>query len=267
MQYSVAHFEYHFAEEWQQAVFEQQLADIGFDSFDGEDAYIVSQQLDQAALESLADATEGVRLVSVERCPDNDWNATWEQEHALEVLACGVQIRPRCAFGAGHHQTTRMMTEALQEGAEGNSPLLSPRGRRVLDMGCGTGVLGITAAKLGAEEVVGIDIDENSVANTQENAALNEVSITVLQGSTPPVATDEGERFDLIMANIHRNILLAQLPAYARLLRKGGQVWLSGFYEEDAEVLIEAAQRLGLRLVSRRHIDEWQAVFMESGER
>ncbi|MGN0235926.1 MAG: 50S ribosomal protein L11 methyltransferase [Paludibacteraceae bacterium] len=261
MKYSVARFQTSFAEEWQADVFAQALCDIGFDTIDNTpslcregwrgsslSAYIPTAQLDTSALQALVEQTEGVSLLSVEDCPDENWNAVWESEHAAEELPMGVVIVPHCAFGAGHHETTGMMIDALME--------RDLTGCRVLDNGCGTGVLGIFAAKRGAESVLAIDIDDKSVMNTQENAARNGVAIEARQGTLEAVFSNVSakEQFDLILSNIHRNILLAQMPLYARL---GKEVWLSGFYAEDAPSLITAAEEAGFRLIRQRTRNNW----------
>ena len=268
MQYSVAHFQTSFAEQWQADVFAQALCDIGFDTIDGSDAYIPTAHLDIPALQALVAQTEGVSLLSVEECPDENWNAVWESEHAAEQLPMDVVIIPHCAFGAGHHETTGMMIDALME--------RDLSGCRVLDNGCGTGVLGIFAAKRGADSVLAIDIDDKSVENTLENAARNGVTIHALQGTLetltdarvrrrPRLLKDQIENsqivngqmvqsFDLILANIHRNILLSQLPLYAKLSK---EVWLSGFYEQDAPSLIAAAEEAGFHLTAKHTRNNW----------
>ena len=288
MQYSVAHFQTSFAEQWQADIFAQALCDIGFDTIEDTpsdndnsqlvncpivqslSAYIPTAQLDKAALQALVAQTEGVSLLSVEECPDENWNAVWESEHTAEQLPMDVLIIPHCAFGAGHHETTGMMIDALME--------RDLTGCRVLDNGCGTGVLGIFAAKRGAASVLAIDIDDKSVENTLENAARNGVTIRALQGTLETLADDFGRRhltgdagvspavncqivncqivqsFDLILANIHRNILLSQLPLYAQLSK---EVWLSGFYEQDAPVLIAAAEKVGLHVAGHNQRNGW----------
>ena len=125
--------------------------------------------------------------------------------------------------------------------------------RHVLDMGCGTGVLGIMAKKCAAEHVVAVDIDDKSVANTLENAEANNVTMDVRLGSTPP----DGE-YDLIMANIHRNILIEHMPAYAKNLKNDGELWLSGFYAEDIPHLQQAAEAAGIHHTETRNTNEWQ---------
>ena len=282
MQYSVAHFQTSFAEQWQADIFAQSLCDIGFDTIDGSDAYIPTAHLDIPALQALVAQTEGVSLLSVEECPDENWNAVWESEHAAEQLPMDVVIIPHCAFGAGHHETTGMMIDALME--------RDLSGCRVLDNGCGTGVLGIFAAKRGAASVLAIDIDDKSVENTRENAARNGVTILALQGTLETLADDFGRRhltrdagvspavngqianykivngqmvksFDLILANIHRNILLSQLPLYAQLSK---EVWLSGFYEDDAPTLIAAAENVGFHITNKHTRNNWCMLCLHS---
>ena len=252
MQYSVVHLVYSFSEEWQQDLFEQDLCDLGFEVFDGGNAYIQTNILNanRAPLEDLIAGTEGVEMLGIEECEDINWNATWEAEHEIQELPLGVRITPHCAFGAGHHETTSMMIEALIEAHEQG---YFTQERHVLDMGCGTGVLGIMAKKCGAAHVVAVDIDDKSVTNTLENAAANHVKLDVRLGDTPPA----GE-YHLILANIHRNILVAQIPLYAQYLKHGGEVWLSGFYADDIPYLMEAAEAVGLQHVETRSKNEWQ---------
>lgn len=252
MQYSVVHLTYQFEEPWQQDVFEQAMCDIGFEVFDQSNAYIQTSVLsaNKALLNTLIADTEGVEMLGIEECEDINWNAAWEAEHEIEELPFGIRITPHCAFGAGHHETTSMMIEALLEAAE---DYRLDRNALVLDMGCGTGVLGIMAKKCGAAHVVAVDIDDKSVTNTLENAAANHVKLDVRLGDTPPA----GE-YHLILANIHRNIIVAQIPLYAQYLKHGGEVWLSGFYADDIPYLMEAAEAVGLQHVETRSKNEWQ---------
>lgn len=247
MRYHCLHIKTDFAEEWQKDVFDQTLCELGVDTIDG-DAYYIQSDVWEDQISNLKfeiSNTEGAELLSVEECPDENWNATWEAEHPMQELPMGVRIIPHCAFGAGHHETTGMMVYALM--AQDLSC------KTVLDNGCGTGVLGIMAKKRGAKEVVAIDIDDKSVENTRENAALNDVEIDARLGDTPPAGT-----YDLILSNIHRNILIAQMPLYAKYLRKGGELWLSGFLTEDCEAIVEAAKREGLEQTHRQSRGEWQ---------
>ena len=252
MQYSVVHLAYSFAEEWEQDLLEQDLCDIGFEVFDGENAYIQTNILEEnkEAFDALLTNTEGVSLIGIEQCEDINWNATWEAEHEIVELPLGVRITPHCAFGAGHHETTAMMIAALIQASESG---WFEQKRCVLDMGCGTGVLGIMAKKCGATQVIAVDIDDKSVANSIENAESNNVDLDIQLDSTPP----DGE-YDLIMANIHRNILVEQMPTYAKSLKHDGEVWLSGFYAEDIPHLIKSAESVGLQFNEARNTNEWQ---------
>lgn len=260
MQYSVVHLAYSFVENWQQDLFEQALCDIGFEVFDGTDAYIQTAVLEKniTALETLLAETEGVKMVDIVQCEDANWNAVWEAEHEVEELPMGVRIVPHCAFGAGHHETTSMMIEALLDAMTSG---FFCKARHVLDMGCGTGVLGIMAKKCGADSVVAVDIDDKSVVNARENASMNDVELDVRLGNCPP----EG-KYDLIMANIHRNILIEQLPAYVRYLNTKGEVWLSGFYEEDIPYLLNAANDIKLQHKASNQRHEWRMIRLQKTE-
>lgn len=272
MKYHVLHITTDFAEEWQKEVFDQELCDLGVDTIDGglepeqaghADYYIPSDlwEQNQDAIQAQISETEGATLLSVDEVPDENWNAVWEAEHPVQELPLGVKIIPHCAFGAGHHETTAMMIEALIN----FKSQISNFKFNVLDNGCGTGVLGIFAKKLGAAHVLAVDIDDKSVQNTLENAALNGVELDVRLGSV----SEQGERsvlcqtegrsvFDLVLANIHRNILLAQMPIYARIIKEGGEVWMSGFYETDCPALEEEAKKNGLQLIEVRANGEWR---------
>lgn len=247
MKYHVAHIETAFPEAWQTDVFEQQLFDLGFDTIDGGDCYIPSEVWfsNRQEIEALFAETEGAKLLGVEACQDENWNAVWESEHPVQELPLGVRIVPHCAFGAGHHETTSMMTDALLKA--------DLAGKTVLDHGTGTGVLAIFAKRLGAAQVTAVDIDEKSVENARENAELNGEEIDVLLHHTVPPG-----QYDLILANIHRNVLLENMPAYAAHTKPGGELWLSGFYAEDCPILQTAAENHGFRLSASHANHEWQ---------
>jgi len=247
MKYNVIHIETAFAEEWQADVFNQQICELGVDTIDAADYYIPSEVWAENAdeIEALCAATEGVTLVGAEECPDENWNAAWEAEHPMQELPLDVKIIPHCAFGAGHHETTSMIINTLV------CSHLS--GKNVLDHGTGTGVLAIFAKRLGAASVVAVDIDDKSVANAKENAALNGETIDVRLGDSVP----EGN-YDLILANIHRNILLAHMASYATHMNPNAELWISGFYAEDCPALQEAAEHQGLTLMDVQAKNGWQ---------
>ena len=247
MRYHVIHIQTDFTEEWQRDVFDQELCELGVDTIDGNDYYIPSEILDAqiSNLQSKISNTEGAMLLGIEACPDENWNATWESEHPMQELPLGIKIVPHCAFGAGHHETTSMMIDSLVRANLSD--------KIVLDHGTGTGVLAIFAKRLGAKQVIAVDIDEKSVENAIENAALNGEQIEVQLGDTVP----EGQ-YDLILANIHRNILLANMHAYAQSLLPDGELWLSGFYEEDCAILQAVAEKEGLQLIQVLANGEWR---------
>lgn len=253
MLYTEVTFKFTFQEEYLQDMFYQGLADLGFESFMDEKAYIQTSLMDEAAVRRFAQEN-GQEVVSIEACPDDNWNATWEAEHPMQELPDGVKIIPHCAFGAGHHETTGMMIETLSHLYDSSS---SVRAKEVLDMGCGTGVLGIYAAKYGATHVVAVDIDDKSVTNTIENAALNDVEIDVRLGSNVPEGT-----YDLIMANIHRNILLDMMSDFALHLKSGGKLLMSGFYENDIPLLVTSAKEQGFHLDEKHERGEWRMIVM-----
>ena len=251
MKYHVAHINLHFDEQWQEDLFIQSLFDAGFDTFDGQDAYIPTEawEANQNAIKALFAGEEKANLVSIEACSDENWNATWEAEHPVQELPLGIRIIPHCAFGAGYHETTSMMINALMAN--------ELHGKRVLDHGTGTGVLAIFAKRLGASEVLALDIDDKSVVNAQENAALNNEDIEV---EICKSILDTNRTFDLILANIHRNILLSNMHAYADCLAPGGELWLSGFYESDIEALTHEAALYGLHPIDILSNGEWRLV-------
>ena len=258
MQYTKVTFSYSFEETFLEDILLQGLGDLGFETFDGKEAYIQTALFSQEALNSFlfdfnAQYSTIASAVKVEEVPDQNWNAGWEAEHPMEELPDGVKIVPHCAFGAGHHETTGMMINMLMKRFS-NCGLA---GKAVLDMGCGTGVLGIYAARYGAQ-VTAVDIDDKSVANTVENAELNHVQLaTICSGNVPC------QRFDLILANIHRNILLSQMEDYSACLQPGGEVWLSGFYETDIPLLIEKAESCGLHHIGSDHRGEWRMLTLQ----
>lgn len=249
MKYHVLHIETSFAEEWQKDLFDQQMGELGVDTIDGEDYYIPSEVW-EANRSAISDQLSAVGFqFSVEACEDKNWNAAWEAEHPMQELPLGIKIIPHCAFGAGHHETTAMMIECLQQSADSFQKSVF---RNVLDHGTGTGVLAIFAKRLGAKYVLAIDIDDKSVENAKENAALNNEEIDVRLGTEPKGS------FDLILANIHRNVLLDNMPLYATCLTPNGELWMSGFYETDVPVLKEAEEKEGLTLIDVLANGGWQ---------
>ncbi len=195
-----------------------------------------------------------------------NWNAEWENNfHPIEVnddcvvrapfhkpfnLTYEIVIEPKMSFGTGHHETTFMM---LQQILENNF-----KDKSVLDMGCGTAVLAILAEKRGASTIEAVDIDEWCFENSVENVERNDCSaISVFQGDASLLIT---KKYDCIIANINRNILLQDMETYSNCLEKGGELYLSGFYKEDLPLIIETCTKLGLSYVSNKERNNWIAV-------
>ncbi len=235
---------------------------------DGLKAYVQLSEYDPQWLSATVQAFPIPLQYKAEEMEDKDWNAEWEKGHeAVLVHYDGgsvwvrapfhphrddvdyeLIIEPKMSFGTAHHPTTYMMLGYVAE--------LPMVGRRVLDMGCGTAVLGILAKMRGASYVEGVDIDEWAFNNARENAASNGVDITLKLGD----ATTLQGSFDVVIANINRNILLADMERYAAVLNPGGTLLLSGFYEADVEVLVTKAEGLGLAYKGKKTRDGWSAV-------
>ena len=253
------------------------LSEFPFDSFDYQDgvqgAYIPTSEIEEcrADVESMLEE-EGFVDYFFEDIEVENWNATWESDFEEvevrgEVLirapfhqerpdyqGMEVIIQPKMSFGTGHHCTTQLMIEALLDGDIEN--------KRVLDMGSGTGVLAIVAAKLGAERVLAVEIDDMAEESVRENIALNGVSEKVESICGDARAIEERE-FDTVLANINRNILLADMEAYDKTLTEGGRLVLSGFLAEDVDILVDKAASLGYKLTKHRTNDIWQALELE----
>ena len=249
--------------------------EAGFETFeemsDGLKGYVQQSLFDEDTLrQTIADFPfEGVTITyDIHEAEDRDWNEQWEQEgfepiviadgaivihdgrHLPEVDSkISIEIDAKLAFGTGTHETTRMICATLFE--------LVSKGR-VLDCGTGTGILSICALKLGAKEAVGYDIDEWSVDNARHNAVINLVDnrFSSLLGDASILNKVEGN-FDVVMANINRNILLTDMLMFREKMAPGAQLILSGFYTEDAPLLIEKANTLGLTLQQQKEDQNW----------
>lgn len=250
--------------------------DAGFETFEeaenGLKGYVQQSLFDEDALRScIADfPIEGISIIyNVREAEDRDWNEQWEQEgfepiiipplaihdgrHLPEVESeISIEIDAKLAFGTGTHETTRMICKELI------STVPELEEGRVLDCGTGTGILSIAALKLGASEAIGYDIDEWSADNARHNAVINRVDerFTSLLGDASVIDTIEGE-FDLVLANINRNILLADMPRFVSKMHSGSKLILSGFYTADSLLLIQKAADLGLTFVSQNQDQDW----------
>jgi ribosomal protein L11 methyltransferase len=247
------------------------IADQGFDSFDysetGFTAYIKEEDAENVHLNDLV--FEDFQFsYSVEKIKPANWNAEWEKNfepvriddvllirapfhEADKSVKLEIVIMPKMSFGTGHHQTTQLMCEAMF------APGIQMH--RVLDMGCGTGVLAILAKKLGADHVLAVDIDEWSVENSIENCAANNCADIVVKKGDIDIIREE-KFFDLVLANINKNILKAHMKSYSEKLEVKGNLLISGFFKTDVEELTDAAKNAGLTYHSMKCKDEWAMV-------
>jgi ribosomal protein L11 methyltransferase len=252
------------------------LADFPFESFDTEivvdgvvlKAYILADSWVECRDEALGLVGEYGKLRGEEIIEDENWNAEWEStgferveiEDIMVIRAphhepaqegvIDIVVAPQMSFGSGHHQTTRLMCRLIHA--------IKPVGR-VLDVGCGTGVLSLAALRCGAESADAIDIDIWSVESAKESARLNDLGdrIEVIHGTVESIA---GRSYALVVANINRNIILADIAQYVAAMEQGGALLLSGFLAGDVEDITNAATALGLTPVECLCEDEWRAL-------
>ncbi|MBL4670527.1 MAG: 50S ribosomal protein L11 methyltransferase [Flavobacteriales bacterium] len=247
-----------------------ELAEIGFESFvetnNGIEAYIQSEKFIEKAIKGLniLQNTNFKIEYSTKKIADQNWNAEWEKNFELinvegeccirapfhnkiEGIKYDIIIDPKMSFGTGHHETTYLMIKRLLN--------LNLENKKVLDMGCGTGILAILAKMKGATYIEAIDIDEWAYNNTLENIRNNNCNeINVFKGGVGKIQLTG---FDVIIANINRNILLNDMSDYVKALSLNGILLLSGFFSSDREVLIEATSKLGLELVFTDSKNDW----------
>ncbi|MES2730843.1 MAG: 50S ribosomal protein L11 methyltransferase [Bacteroidota bacterium] len=256
-----------------------ELAEIGYDSFvdteDGLNAYITEDLFVEKALQDLVQKYQGMAAFHYQfgTLAKKNWNEEWEKSYEPIIVddVCLVRasfhpednrypyqiiITPKMSFGTGHHETTAMMLSSQLR--------TNHQGKAVLDVGCGTAILAIMAAKLGASQVTAFDIDEWPVENALENIALNHCNnIAVSQGTIADV--NPAEKYDIILANINRNVLLQEIPVYASLLQPGGQLLVSGFYEQDIKDINQLAVQSGLTQADQQSRNQWACVIFQSG--
>ena len=268
-------------------------ADAGCEAFEdtktGVMAYVQQALFNREALDESISSfpiSETSITYEVREAEDKDWNEQWEQEgfEPIEVRSkkedgrciiihdgrhlpdsslityhssLNIEIDAHLAFGTGTHETTRMICATLLD--------MDLKGKRVLDCGCGTGILGICALKLGAASCVGYDIDEWSADNTRHNAVINQVDsrLQPLCGDSS-ILSSYGAEFDLVMANINRNILLADMPRFVSVMAPHSTLILSGFYETDCALLESKAQQLGLKLAATKTDGNWACMVLNT---
>lgn len=249
------------------------LGNIGFDSFmdidDGFEAYCKESDLNVTELNEILQMEQftNVHLLKKELIPDQDWNATWEASYEPVIIneLCRIRapfhqvegsykydlvIEPKMSFGTAHHETTSQIIELMLKS--------DFTGLNVLDMGSGTGILAILAKKLGSAMTVAIDNDEWAYKNALDNIRLNdENEIVVELGDANSL---NNRMFDIILANINRNILLRDMKEYVKCLVDGGKIFFSGFYEEDLKLIAKEAEQLGLKYSNHVTKNNWTAV-------
>lgn len=274
MKYLAIHFKFDNSEDYTADILANYLGEINFESFvttaEGLDGYVTEKGFDEAMLiEMISNFPFNIVIeYTKEILEDKNWNEEWEKHFFAPIiiedqciihssfhkdipkLKYDIIIDPKMAFGTGHHETTSLMiAEILKTDIAGKS---------VLDMGCGTSVLAILASMKGATNIIAIDIDDWCVDNSLENIALNKVSnIQVYSGDAGLL----GEKhFDIILANINRNILLNDMEKYAACLLSGGNLYMSGFYTEDIPLIESKANDLGFRMDYYHQKNNWAAV-------
>ena len=252
------------------------IAETGFESFveceGGMQAYVQQSLFDEDALKSIiADfPVPGTEITyTITEPEDKNWNEEWEKNFFQPIVIdnrCVIHstfhkdypkaeydivINPQMAFGTGHHETTSSILGELLDA--------DLKGKSVLDMGCGTSILAILASMRGADPVTAIDIDDWCVNNSRDNIALNNINnITVELGDASLL---EGRKpFDVIIANINRNILLNDMAAYTACMHKGSEIYMSGFYVQDIDAIRSKGESLGLKFVHYREKNNWAAV-------
>ncbi|MBO5960848.1 MAG: 50S ribosomal protein L11 methyltransferase [Paludibacteraceae bacterium] len=271
MEYTAVKFKFRFEESFAADLFVAFLAENGFDSFEnweeGIEAYIPSEDFSEEELvEKITSFPyQGVELLDVNAIPDQNWNEEWEKNFFSPIVIgdeCvihssfhkdvpqvqyDIQINPKMAFGTGHHATTSLIIAALLKA--------ELQGKALLDMGCGTAVLAILAAMRGATPITAIDIDTWCVENANENAQINKIdNLDIRLGDARLL---KGMHFDVILANINRNILLSDMKTYATCLNKQGELYLSGFYTEDIPILEAEALKHGLKTLEYKEKNNW----------
>jgi len=277
MQYVRAIFKFENIEDYQQDLLISDLADLGFDTFEdsenGFTAFVIKENLDEQRLKELLASHEDefATTYHLEDVADENWNAEWEKNFSPLVIddVCYVRatfhqpqpsypyeivIDPKMAFGTGHHQTTTMMMQYILAA--------DLKDKDVLDMGCGTAILAILAAKLGAKTLTAIDYDEVCYESTIENAALNNVdNLEALCGSKEVIPDS---KYDVIFANINRNILLDQIYRYAEVLKTGGKIFFSGFYlEPDLAMITTECAKYNITYLDHKQNGDWVAAQFE----
>lgn len=256
-----------------------ELAEIGFDSFweEEEGSFLTSiteENFDQSQTEAILAKYKDLADIryEFEKVAKQNWNQLWEESYPPVFVGdeCVIRadfhqlarsfkydivIHPKMSFGTGHHETTALCVAHLID--------MDLTGKKVADIGCGTGILSIMALKKGAKQIVACDVEEWAVENAQENLQLNgfeSANFTVFQGTAAQISATD---FDTILANINLNILLAEIHIYSKLLAKNGSLLLSGFYAHEASLIAAEAEKYGLALKKQLVKNNWTALLFD----
>lgn len=253
------------------------LAESDYETFEPDEsgltAYIRKDKYDKDFVEEIIkEFPIDTRLsFTTKQIEGEDWNKEWEQNYfkpirigdslvirssfhdAFPDIPLEIIIDPKMAFGTGHHSTTSGMSRMLLEE--------DLKGKSVIDMGTGTGILSILAKKLGAGDITGIDIDEFAIENARENGSLNNVDIKWLVGDDK--ALDNLVPVDIFLANINLNVIRDNLKKYVEKLKRGGRIFLSGFLETDREAILKETEKYGLTLIKELNQDKWMTMVFE----
>jgi ribosomal protein L11 methyltransferase len=245
------------------------LSDLAFESFDETEdqvlGYVPGETFNYNEMNEITSALPFSVETENEMIPDQNWNEVWEKNYFKPLLIGGrclvrapfhtefepaefeLVIEPKMAFGTGNHETTTLVAEQILN--------MELTGKTVLDMGCGTGILGMLASLKGAKSVTAIDIDTWSFESTVENARLN--NIFNLEAKLGDASLLGSETFEIIFANIHKNVIINDLPAYEKVLQSGGKLYLSGFYTHDMPDVKKKAESLGLQETGFQEKNNW----------
>ena len=250
------------------------IAELPFESFveneEGFDAYMPKTEENIDEVKEVIDSIENIEFsYTRQEIEQQNWNATWEENftpilvndqcliraefhETIENIPYEIVIQPKMSFGTGHHSTTHLMVEYILE--------TDFTKKDILDMGCGTSVLAIYAKMKGAKDVLAIDIDEWSVENSKENAERNNVELRIELGTAENLGK---EKFDIILANINRNILISDIPTYVKDMNQGSELLLSGLCFFDVADILEVCKEQGLKLKNKQQREEWCSLLLE----